>query len=166
MVSSNEASEEKNRPSPDVELEVDVLAASGLTAAEPVAGDPSQRSITVIVADAALRAYVCRCIERSCDVDAALAEYEDGVAALHAVRQWGTHLVICEADLPRLGGLQLIEALRRDPELASVPVLLLAVRSLPYTERRRVQQIDHVALVDQPLSAQRLCKLVRRYLDG
>jgi PAS domain S-box-containing protein len=53
----------------------------------------------------------------------------DGVEALESVRAAPPDLVVSDVMMPRMGGLQLVEALRREPRTASVPVLLLSARA-------------------------------------
>ncbi len=53
----------------------------------------------------------------------------DGVEALESVRAAPPDLVLSDVMMPRMGGLQLVEALRREPRTASVPVLLLSARA-------------------------------------
>jgi DNA-binding response OmpR family regulator len=53
----------------------------------------------------------------------------DGVEALIAARRHHPDLVILDVVMPRLDGLQVCRRLRRDPALATVPILFLTVRS-------------------------------------
>lgn len=57
-----------------------------------------------------------------------LAAY-DGVEALAIARRHLPDLVILDIVMPRLDGLQVCRRLRRDPNLAAVPILFLTVRS-------------------------------------
>jgi chemosensory pili system protein ChpA (sensor histidine kinase/response regulator) len=51
---------------------------------------------------------------------------KDGVEALEKVADMNPALVIVDADMPRMGGQDLIHCLRADPALADVPVILAA----------------------------------------
>jgi DNA-binding response OmpR family regulator len=53
----------------------------------------------------------------------------DGVEALTVARRHPPDLVILDVVMPRLDGLQVCRRLRRDPVLATVPILFLTVRS-------------------------------------
>ena len=52
----------------------------------------------------------------------------DGLEALAAARSCRPDLVILDIVMPRLDGLQVCQRLRRDPSLASVPILFLTLR--------------------------------------
>lgn len=53
----------------------------------------------------------------------------DGQQALETIRANGPDLVVSDVMMPRLDGLALIAALRKDPRTAAVPVLLLSARA-------------------------------------
>jgi PAS domain S-box-containing protein len=53
----------------------------------------------------------------------------DGQEALEAIRADVPDLVVCDVMMPRLGGLELLAALRSDSRTAAVPVLLLSARA-------------------------------------
>ncbi|MEO8553942.1 MAG: response regulator [Kofleriaceae bacterium] len=60
----------------------------------------------------------------------ATVEAVDGVDALAKVDAT-TALMICDVNMPRMGGLDLIEKLRTDPTSAGVPVLMLTTEGNP-----------------------------------
>jgi len=53
----------------------------------------------------------------------------DGVEALAITRRHRPDLIILDIIMPRLDGLQVCQTLRRDPSLASLPILFLTARS-------------------------------------
>ncbi len=53
---------------------------------------------------------------------------QDGTEALAAVRQQRPDLIILDINMPGLNGLEVCRELRRDPALATVPILFLTVR--------------------------------------
>lgn len=53
----------------------------------------------------------------------------DGREALAAAQRNRPDLIVLDVVMPKLDGLQLCHKLRRDPELAAVPILFLSVRS-------------------------------------
>ena len=108
------------------------LAAAPLTAA-PGPGsahrDPAGRGAParVLVADdnADMREYLQRLLADSYQVTAVA----DGRAALGAARSQSFDLVISDVMMPGLDGLQLVAALRADPQAQDLPVLLLSARA-------------------------------------
>jgi len=81
---------------------------------------------------------------------------EDGVAGLERLVEVDPHLVITDINMPRLDGFGVIEGVRRNPEHACTPVLVLTTESgADLKERARrsgatgwiVKPFDDVALV-------------------
>ena len=92
--------------------------------------------------------------------DALAAEHRvlavaDGEQALAAARRAAPDLVVTDLMMPRLGGDQLVQAMRAEPALADVPVLVVSAKDDPALRTRlldaRVQ--DYVT---KPFSAQEL----------
>lgn len=81
----------------------------------------------VLVADdnADMREYLARLLAE----DYAVTAVRDGVEALGAATAEPPDLIISDVMMPRLDGLGLLAALRRDPRTAAVPVLLLSARA-------------------------------------
>ena len=83
-------------------------------------------AILVVDDDPGMRAYVRRCLE---SLTSRVIEAADGTEALEAARAagpGGVALVIADVVMPGLDGLALRQALRADPDLAAVPVLLIS----------------------------------------
>ncbi len=72
----------------------------------------------------------CGTISRVCWRDAGTVEaVADGQAALTAARRRRPDLVLSDVMMPRLDGFGLVAALRQDPGLADIPVILLSARA-------------------------------------
>ena len=82
----------------------------------------------VLLADdnADMRDYVCRLLVQQ-GYEVAVAT--DGEAALAAAAAHPPDLVLSDVMMPRLDGFGLLKALRADPHLADIPVLLLSARA-------------------------------------
>jgi two-component system chemotaxis response regulator CheY len=68
----------------------------------------------------------------------AVVEARDGIAGLERLQETQFSMVILDVNMPRMGGLEMLETMRRDPKTAKTPVLMLtteAQRSL--VERAR-----------------------------
>lgn len=114
--------------------------------------DPRHPSTVLVVEDnPPMRRFIA---------DALAAEHRvlavaDGEQALAAARRAAPDLVVTDLMMPRLGGDQLVEAMRAEPALASVPVLVVSAKDDPALRTRlldaRVQ--DYVT---KPFSAQEL----------
>ena len=88
----------------------------------------------------------------------------DGLAALELAREHRPDLIITDWLMPRMDGLEFIEELKRDPELASIPVTLLTARS---DEESRVQGTTSGAdaFLGKPFNSQELRSIVRNLLN-
>ncbi len=60
--------------------------------------------------------YVCRCVH-------------DGAAALAEVRKQAPDLMILDRMLPKMSGEQVVEHVRRDPQSAHIPILMLTAKA-------------------------------------
>jgi DNA-binding response OmpR family regulator len=58
---------------------------------------------------------------------------EDGQAGLDLVRSVRPSLVLSNLNLPRLDGSQVAQAMKSDPELWSIPIILMSAGSKPNT---------------------------------
>jgi CheY-like chemotaxis protein len=80
---------------------------------------------TIVTAedDDDIRMVTTRCLRRAGHTVVAAP---DGAQALHAVRQHRPDVVITDVEMPHLTGLQLCRAIRDDPELQAIPVVLVS----------------------------------------
>jgi two-component system chemotaxis sensor kinase CheA len=88
----------------------------------------------------------------------------DGVEALSLLRQERPDLVIADVEMPRLDGFGLLEAIRKDPELRAVPVIM--VTSLDQREHRQ-RGLDLGAdayIIKQHFDQSALLETIRRLL--
>src|SRR5580704_17877528 len=58
-------------------------------------------------------------------------EADDGDVALPEVERWKPDVVLCDINMPRMGGLRFVELLRRHPEahMRETPVIILTGRA-------------------------------------
>ncbi|MEO1077143.1 MAG: response regulator [Bacteroidota bacterium] len=84
---------------------------------------PSDDRPTVLIVDddADMRLYLRSCLSGTRVVEAA-----DGVEALHVARAVRPALVLSDVTMPHLDGVALRRALRADPNLWDVPVVLIS----------------------------------------
>lgn len=58
-----------------------------------------------------------------------VAEADDGNTALPMLRRGGFHLLVTDWNMPGMTGLELLEGVRSDPELAALPVLMVTAEA-------------------------------------
>ena len=100
------------------------LPDTGVFSAPPQVAGPRAR---LLVADdnADMRDYLRRLLSGPYDVDAV----SDGAAALAAIRKEPPDLVLADGMMPGLDGFELIQAIRGDPRIATLPVMVLSARA-------------------------------------
>jgi PAS domain S-box-containing protein len=79
----------------------------------------------------------------------------DGQAALDAARELRPDLIVSDVMMPRLDGFGLIRAVRADPQLRAIPIILLSARA---GEEARIEGLDRGAddYLVKPFSAREL----------
>ena len=103
----------------------DAGAAAPAAVREPaIAAEPRAR---IVFADdnADMREYVTRLLTERWEVDA----FPHGAAALDAIRRSPPDLVLADVMMPVLDGFALLGAVKQDPALSFVPVVLLSARA-------------------------------------
>jgi PAS domain S-box-containing protein len=116
----------------------------------------------IVVADdnADMRDYLRRLLGRHWSVDAVA----DGEAAFAAVTRERPDLVLTDVMMPRLDGFGLLKAIRADPQVRTLPVILLSARA---GEESRVEGLDAGAddYLIKPFSARELLARVSAHLE-
>lgn len=95
----------------------------------------------------------------------------DGAEAMAFLRQEGEYagrprpdLVLLDLNLPRMDGRQVLEAIKSDPELASIPVVVLTT-SENEDDVLRSYSLHANAYVTKPVDFQRFIEVVRQIDD-
>ncbi|MEP7207480.1 MAG: ATP-binding protein [Casimicrobiaceae bacterium] len=116
----------------------------------------------VLLADdnADMRGYVRRLLSARYDVEAVA----DGEAALAVIRARRPDLVLADVMMPRLDGLGLVRALRADPALRDIPVMLLSARA---GQEARIEGADAGAddYLEKPFTASELAARVSARIE-
>jgi chemotaxis family two-component system response regulator Rcp1 len=90
----------------------------------------------------------------------------DGMGALEFLRSREEaaaprpNLILLDMNMPRLGGLETLSALKSDPELCVIPVIMLSTASDP-SEVRKSYQGHAACYVEKPSDLARSVKLVK-----
>ncbi len=87
----------------------------------------------------------------------------DGREALDLVRQHRPGLIVMDADLPVISGLEVARTMKQDEELKTIPIIGITA----YGTRSEVDEIQDVgcdAYITRPLSSGRFMETVRRFI--
>lgn len=87
----------------------------------------------------------------------------DGRDALERAQAFSPDLVIMDIQMPHISGLELIERLKREPELAQVPVLAVTAYAAKGDEER-IRGAGAQGYVSKPISVMKFVEAVRSLL--
>lgn len=93
------------------------------------------------------------------------AEAKDGAEALAKIRAQKPDVVISDVRMPVMDGFELCAAIRSDPELRDIPVLLLTMFG-DDAARQRGQLVGASAFLTKPISPEKLRDAVRVATGG
>ena len=82
----------------------------------------------------------------------------DGLGALDAVRQDRPDLVILDHMLPGLSGLEILGAIRADPDISAIPVMMLTARG---RDREAAERAGADRFISKPFSNAEILAEVR-----
>ena len=106
-------------------------------------------------------------IKLFCDLLAAHGHQPEAVTdsrnALDAAREFSPDLVITDIQLPHVSGLDLIRLIRKDEQLASVPIMAVTAYSAQGDEER-IRAAGAQAYVSKPISVVRFAQTVEELL--
>jgi DNA-binding response OmpR family regulator len=86
----------------------------------------------------------------------------DGLGALDLVRSDRPDLVILDHMLPGLSGLEILGALRADPETSAIPVMMLTARG---RDREAAERAGADRFISKPFSNAEILAEVRAMMD-
>lgn len=122
---------------------------------------PASRERVLVVDDSpAQRHYVADCLSRQGFV---VTTAEDGKVALARAATWRPALIVSDYEMPNLNGFELVHALRRDPELRQIPVIMLTARDSK-RDMAQMRAAGASAYLVKPFSQDKCIALVERTL--
>lgn len=124
------------------------------------AEDPASKPLVLVVDDNAdLRAYMSGLLTPHYRVMTA----NDGQAALEVIAQQLPDIILSDVMMPRMTGMELVQALRSDADTANVPIILLSARA---GQESTVEGLDAGCddYLIKPFTAQELLARVRAHV--
>ncbi|MCC7367871.1 MAG: response regulator [Chloroflexi bacterium] len=116
----------------------------------------------ILVADdaAMLRYLACRSLDGHQTIQA-----EDGEEALALIKEHRPRIVILDWMMPKLSGVEVCRAIRADPDLAGIQIIVMTARTGFDSENEALEAgVDH--FIAKPLMPRQLSMLVERILAG
>jgi two-component system, chemotaxis family, chemotaxis protein CheY len=91
-----------------------------------------------------------------------VTEASDGVAGLDALaRDPAIAVVICDVNMPRMDGLAMLEAVKREPRHAALPVVMLTTEGQPAL-MKRAKEAGAKGWIVKPFNATLLAAAVQK----
>jgi len=100
---------------------------------------------------------------RSVGFDVAVAT--DGADALRSMREAPPLALILDLNMPRMDGFQVLEAMKQDPKLAAIPVIVVTAKQLHASEREALSNGVSALLQKSGGSAADLVAVLRRAVE-
>lgn len=89
----------------------------------------------------------------------------DGESAMTRLRSDPPDMVILDVMLPKLNGFEVLKRLKSDPELRSIPVIILTAKGQSQ-DRRMAEEIGVDGFMTKPFSNREIVDEVRRLAPG
>lgn len=89
----------------------------------------------------------------------------DGIEGLERVRASRPDLVLCDLQMPRLDGYEVLRQIREDPGLASIAVVAVTAYSMP-GDRLRVTQAGFDGYLTKPFNPETVIAQIESYLTA
>ncbi|NLE51193.1 MAG: response regulator [Chloroflexi bacterium] len=90
----------------------------------------------------------------------------DGIHGLDLIQQQRPSLILLDLNLPGMNGLEVYDALQADPDLSSIPVVMLSANQRDMAAQRSRRTLDGVvAYIVKPFTLIELRDTLRPYLD-
>ena len=118
-----------------------------------------RQTILLVIDSRDMRAYLGSCLESYRVVEAT-----EGAEALRLIRRQPPDLIVCDLMLPGIGGAELLQALKGDPQRADIPFILVTNR---ISEELKVQMLEAGAAeyLIQPFRAAELQAKIHNLLE-
>jgi CheY-like chemotaxis protein len=89
---------------------------------------------------------------------------ENGAIALEQVKSEKPDIIVTDFQMPVMGGLELVESLRSDPETANIPVIILTARGFAIEEGKK-EELKIAYCLSKPFSPREVLKCIEETLS-
>ena len=111
------------------------------------------------------RSMIARTIKMAGVPVGELYNAENGQGALDVLRANWVDLVLADITMPVMGAMEMLEKMSRDPELRSVPVVIVSTEGSE-TKLEKMRQMGMRAFVKKPFMPDRIREVMREVLGG
>ena len=90
---------------------------------------PTAQKVVLVVEDSISEAKIISAVLRTCGLAVVCAV--DGPDGLQKAQEIRPNLIVMDVNMPGMDGFQVVQALKRDPQLAGIPIVMLTERDNP-----------------------------------
>ncbi|MEO1526758.1 MAG: response regulator [Planctomycetota bacterium] len=119
----------------------------------------SQPRVLVVDDSKTARLKVVRSLEK---YPVTIVQAEDGQAAIELLAKETFVTVFSDIDMPRMSGLELLEAIRTEPRMKDIPVVMISSRSIE-TTGKQARKIGATEYIQKPATTERLDEIVSQF---
>src|SRR5262245_11854534 len=91
-----------------------------------------------------------------------VVEATDGLAGLDMIRNLKPPLVLLDIDLPKMGGIEVVQQVKADPPLRDIPVIALTASAM-HGDKERFLEAGCNDYLSKPIQVQQLIQIVETY---
>lgn len=150
---------------PQPMLEPRALVAAARQAVRVESSPPPPRRLPILVIDDSLTSRMLeQSILESAGYEVDVASHAEEALTSARARRYG--LFVCDVEMPGMSGFEFVAITRSDPELASIPSILVTSRAAPEDLRRGVEVGASAYMVKGEFDQGRLLELVQNLLGS
>ncbi|NEQ87448.1 MAG: response regulator, partial [Moorea sp. SIO2I5] len=95
-----------------------------------------------------------------------VVQAKDGLEAIELLRKSnGVDLIICDLEMPRLNGLELLSLSHKDPALADIPIIMLTSRSQK-KYKQLATELGAMAYLTKPYLDEEILATINKVVSG
>jgi two-component system chemotaxis response regulator CheY len=120
--------------------------------------------VLIVDDSATVRKVVKRIISQAGFAIDCFMEAHDGRDALHQIQQQPPSLVVTDINMPEMNGVELIEALKKDPALCAIPCVVISTEGT----QELIDQVLHLGIVgfiQKPFRPEELAPVLAPYIQ-
>lgn len=94
-----------------------------------------------------------------------LLEAEDGVVAMHLIRDHQPDLILCDVDMPVMSGIEVLRTVKSNPTTRDIPFVTITGRTDTPTITT-IQELGASAYIRKPMNIEELLNLIRTLISS
>ncbi|MCK5706800.1 MAG: response regulator [Candidatus Aureabacteria bacterium] len=99
----------------------------------------------MIIDDSAITRKVIKRVISMAEVEVgAIIEAEDGIDALEKLEKQWVDVILCDINMPRMNGFELVGEIKKDPLKKAIPIIMITTEGSP----KRIQELTEQGISD------------------